>query len=207
VGGVSESPGVEDRNHLVVGTMDEQDGARRDLGDQAEWPDLPQFPCPGVEVGRETGIPDHAGGPGLGHEPAGVDRSLGKVGRRREGGDPLDPGVLPGCTERQGPARGEPAGPHGVHTWRLEEDIGGRFQVGQPAAEREVARRLGDPPEAEGQHHPAGVAGQAVGQLVVAAVGVPALDGLDREAVAEHQAVPAGTARRGRSGAGQVGGQ
>ena len=157
--------------------------------------------------GGKAGIPDHPGGPGLGHEAAGVHGPLGEVGRGREGGHAPDPRVLSGGAQGQGPAGGEPARPYGVHAGRLQQHVGGGFEVGQPAAEREVARRLGDAPEAEGEHHPAGVGGQAVRQLVVAAVGMPGLAGLHRKAVAEHQPVPAGAARGRRGRPGQVGGQ
>ncbi len=154
---------------------------------------------------REAGIPDHARGPGLGHEPAGVHRSLGEIGGRREGGDAPEPRVLPGRTEGQGAAGGKPAGPYGVHAGGLEKDVGGRLQVGEPATEREAARRLRDAPETEGQHHPARVGGQAVRQVVEAAVGMAPLTGLERETVTEDQAVPAGATGGGRGRPGQVG--
>ena len=125
--------------------------------------------------GGKAGIADHPGGPGLGHEAAGIHGPLGEVGRGREGGHAPDPRVLAGGAQGQRPAGGEPARPHGVDPGRLQQDVGGRLEVGQPATEGEVARRLGHAPETEGQHHPAGVGGQAVGELVVAPVGVPGL--------------------------------
>ena len=208
LGGVGEGPGVEHRHHLVVGPVHQQDRSGRDLADQAQRPDLPQLPGPGVEVGRKAGIPDDSRRPGLGHEAAGVHGPLGEVGRGREGGHAPDPGVLPGRAQRQRPAGREPAQPHGVHAAGRPDStsVAALRSASQPPSEKlpddwDVPRKL-----KVSTTQPVSAASRSASSLV-AAVRVPGLGRVHRKAVAEDQPVAAGTARRRRGGPGQVGGQ
>ncbi len=202
---VCESAGVEDRHHLVVGAVDQEDRLQ-DLADQGERSHLAQLPRPGVQTGGNPGRGSSAARAWATNRRASTDRSAKSAGAenaatpRIRGSSPAahNASALPAAN----PHTQTPSTP-GV----CSSAAGGRMQVGQPAAEREVPRRAGRTTEAEGEYHPADVGCQAVGKLVVAPVGMGRDTGLDRKAVAEDQAMPTGSAGGRRGGPSQVGGQ
>ena len=170
LGRVGELPHVLDRHHAVVVTVHEEDRTRRHLAHERERPDLAELAGPRLRVVREIGIADHADLTRVGEEAVGVRGPVREVGRRRERGDPLHAVVLAGRADGERPALAEPGEPDAFDPVGREQGVDRRPDVGEPAAQREVAGGRARAAEVEREHGPAQLDGETVGEL---AVGLP----------------------------------
>ena len=110
---------------------------------------------PRLQVVRELAIVDHADLTCVGEEAVGVHGPVRGVGRRRTRRPPARGDPRPGRADGEGPALAEPGGQSPSSTSAAKQGVDCRPDVGEPAAQREVARGSARAAEVEREHGPA----------------------------------------------------